>query len=176
MQIRPLFLESEYKFWIFSSAYESMKTPERLRPSCIVPSLSLFLAKDVNWCHDVTWHYVTWESEPALVNPIENPKINLATLTFDLWLSNRFQILSRSNSLPNGCMSNGSAERVLTDRHTHMHTRDRFYTLNRWRGREKALNPDSNWIRPSHIYIMYWALNYTTSLCIYIHNIYCISK
>ncbi len=124
MQIRPLFLESEYKFWIFSSAYESMKTPERLRPSCIVPSLSLFLAKDVNWRHDVTWHYVTWESEPASVNPSENPKINLATLTFDLWPPNPFQILSRSNSPPVVRQTVQLRECWQTDTHTCTHGTD----------------------------------------------------
>ena len=41
-----------------------MKTPEHWRPSHIVPSLSVFLPKDVKWCHDVTlWrHSMKWSS------------------------------------------------------------------------------------------------------------------
>ncbi len=33
-------------------------------------------------------------------------------------------------------VTNGSAVRALTDRHTHAHTRDLLHTLDHWRGRE----------------------------------------
>ncbi len=72
-----------------------MKMPERWRSSRIVPSLSVFLPKDLKWCHamtshrDITWHNMIRQSEPAKVNQSDNLKItffNLATLTYDLGL------------------------------------------------------------------------------------------
>ncbi len=51
-----------------------MKTPERWRPSRIVPSLSLFLPKDVKWrravtSHDVSHYYPRWTATIIKVNP-----------------------------------------------------------------------------------------------------------
>ncbi len=43
---------------------DEMKMPELWRPSCVVPPLSVFLLKDIKWCHDITsWHHIVTCSE-----------------------------------------------------------------------------------------------------------------
>ncbi len=69
---------------------------------------------------------------------------NVPTLTIDLWpwTSNSSEGLSRSSLLPNFRSVRQTVhlwERWITDRHTHTHRPDRFYTLDRWRGREKSI-------------------------------------
>ncbi len=113
---------------------------------------------DVTWRHDIvpwrqvtsqrysTWHHIIWPREPAQINLSENHAFqpsNLdlwpTTLTFELIRD----IVKVNPSTKSGvCTFNGSAGKALTDEHTdtqkHRHTdrRDRFHTLDRWRGRE----------------------------------------
>ena len=133
-----------------------MEMHECWRPSCVVPSLSVFLLKDVKWHHEVTlWCHVTsWRHAVMSYGVISHDKMNLYNLhkshnqkvrksCFSKWrprpLTLSFKLLRdviKGNvhiefrvHIPNG-----SAVRVLTDRQTDR--RDRFYTLDRWRGRE----------------------------------------
>ncbi len=113
--------------WIFLSLnvillYWRTKQYEKVWALTALPRRALFVSILVQRCHDVTpWRHVTswrhtvrshdiiimsWQSEPAQINPSENPKItffNLATLSFDLWPwpSNLSEILSRSTPPPN---------------------------------------------------------------------------
>ena len=113
---------------------------------------------DITWRHavtsydlvmshrDVIWCHVTWQSESAKVHPLETLKIrlcDLVTLTFDPWPwpLNLAEIISRSFATPNFVTLGQTVqpwERWLTDTQTHRFTdrRDRFHTLDRWRGRE----------------------------------------
>ncbi len=140
-----------------------MKTPERWRA---LPRRALFVSilaqkssKDVKTSRrDVTWRYdvVLWRHMMSGVMTkwlcaiyightiTKSQKITffkMVTLPFDLWpwLSNLSEILSRAMFLPN-CRSVAQTvqpwERWQTD--TQTHRRDRFYTLDRWRGREKV--------------------------------------
>ncbi len=143
----------------------NMKTPERWRalPQRALFA-SIFAQKSFNyvktsctWRHDVvpsrhmtSWCDVTWRhfvmTECTNINLSETSEItffNLATLTFDLWPwpLNLAEIISRSFPLPNFVTLGQTVqpwERWLTDTQTHRLTdrRDRFYTLDRWRGRE----------------------------------------
>ncbi len=75
---------------------------------------------------------------------------NLATLTFDLWPcpSNSYGIWSSLSHTPNFVFLPGTLqlwEHSLTDRHTHR--MDRFYTLDRWRGREKLCFSAAPWLQ-----------------------------
>ncbi len=78
------------------------------------------------------WHHMTWQSEPAQVNPSENPKFtfsNLVTLTFNLgtWPSNSSEISSRSTSPPNfAYVTVHLWDRWQISGRTHR--RDQFYT------------------------------------------------
>ncbi len=143
----------------------TMKTPERWRAlprralfvSILAKKSSKGCQDVMPWRHtmtswrrtvtsrDVTWRQVSWQTG-SVIHPSETSEItffNLATLTFDLWPwpSNSSEILSRSTPPPNFgsvCQTVQPWERSQTDTRTHTHTdrRDRFYTLDRWRGRE----------------------------------------
>ncbi len=142
------------------------------RPSATCPLCQYSCPKFVKGCQDVMlwrhdvvpWrHDVPWPScsdKLDLHNTIKRLKItffNMATLNFDLWPwpSNSSETLSRSIMTLNF----GSVRQTvrpwecqLTDRHTrtHTHTRDRFYTLDRWRGRE--------WRIPLHGFLKYFCI------------------
>ncbi len=88
------------------------------------------------WRHAMTlWRHMTWQSEPALVNPSENPKItffDLATLTFNLQTHPIYchgQTVYQILGPPIDRFSRESADRE-TDR------QDQFYTLDHWGGKE----------------------------------------
>ncbi len=138
-----------------------MKTPERWRA---LPRHALFASTfgqksskdvktsrhDATWRHDVvpwrhmtSWCDVAWRpfvmTECTNCNLSETSEITFFNL--DLWpMTLTFELIRdikvNASTKYWVCMSNGSAVRVLTDRHTHTHGRNRFYTLDRWRGRE----------------------------------------
>ena len=136
-----------------------MKTPERWRA---LPRCALFGSilgqkllrdvktsrRDVTWRRAVTSHDVRCHDQMALCNlhrshHKKSRKITffkMATLTFDLWPwpLNLSEILSKAMFLPNFrpvAQTVQAWERWQTD--TLTDRRDLFYTLNRWRGREK---------------------------------------
>ncbi len=104
--------------------------------------------RDVTWCHDV----MPWHNMPSCVmtkwictrQPIRNSRITFSTwrpwpMTLTLKLvQDIVKIHPHTNFHIR--MSNCSAVRALTDGQTHRWTdrRVRFYTLDRWRGRELA--------------------------------------
>ncbi len=105
----------------------------------------------VLWCHNVMlWRHMTsgvMKNWPCVIHPAETSKItffqpgdlDLWPMTFELI---RDIVKVNASTKFRVCMSNGSAVRALTNRHTHTRTdrhtdrRDQFYTLDRWRGRE----------------------------------------
>ena len=147
----------------------TMKTPERWRalPRCalFVSILAQKLSKDVKTAHcDVMWRhrravtscYVRWQDKMALCNlhrshhkkklenhNFENDDLDLWPMTLTFELIRDIVIFNQPTKFWVRT-SNGSVGRVLTDKHTHTQT-DRFYTLDRWRGREQCclLNVDS---------------------------------
>ncbi len=96
-------------------------------------------------CCDTTWCQLSCQNGSAQstqVTSSKNPIFKCGDL--DLWpMTLTFKlgwdfIMVILHTKFRGPKSNGSARRELTNRHTDGHTdgRDRFYTLDRWRGRE----------------------------------------
>ena len=90
-------------------------------PSRDVPSLSVFLAKRVKWCHDFTWHHyvILWNTWHVKVNPYT-----------------RFWVLM-SNKLT-----------MSWQMHTHTDNagkQDHFYNLDSWHVKDKTAGVYDNY-------------------------------
>ena len=104
--------------------------------------------RDAMWCYDVTWPHdiMVWRHMTSFVmstwcrNKCRNFTFsNMATLTFDLDLDLIQDIMKVHTSIKFWVRtSNYSAVQTVQRWQTHTHRRDRFHTLNRWRGREKV--------------------------------------
>ncbi len=99
------------------------------------------------WRHAVTSHNVLCHNKKALSNLHRTHHKNVLKSRFLKWrpwpMTLTFKLVRdfvKVNISTKFCVrnSNGTAVRVLTNwrTHTHTDTRDRFYTLDRWRGRE----------------------------------------
>ncbi len=144
-----------------------MKTPERWRPSRFVPSLSVFSPHyKPGWRHIMTsydvvmsWRDVTWRCEVIVWHQITYyvMKVNESRPTYKKlreimffsrwrpWPSNLSEMSSRYTPPPNfrsvpQAIQLGECWQTNTHTDAQTHRQDRFYTLDRWRGRELVLS------------------------------------
>ncbi len=115
--------------------------PSRVMPpcqySCPKTSNNVMLSCDVIWRDKVNMHRSTHLK--IRKSGFSTPR--LWPLTLSPWPSNSSEIFSMSTS-PSVCQTVWLGERWLTDTLAHTHRPDRFYTFDRWCGREKGQRND----------------------------------
>ena len=100
-----------------------MKTLEHWRPPATCLPCQYSCQQYVMTCREVTWRHRTWQSVPVQANPSENHVFQRSNL--DLWpMTLTFQLIRDMVKVNLSTkfwvrMSNGSAGRALTNRHTH---------------------------------------------------------
>ncbi len=93
----------------------------------------------VTSCRDILCHHISWQNESIQVNQSETPKSHFTTwlpwhLTYDLGLD-----IIRVNPYTKFWVRTSTVQpRESWQMHTQTDRRDRFYTLDRWRRREKV--------------------------------------
>ncbi len=101
--------------------------------------------------HDNTWHLMSWQ-RVCMGQPIrsfENPRFSTwrpwpLTYNLDLRTHARYYQGTYLYQILGPYFEPFSQESA--DRHTHTHRRDRFHTLDRWRGREQCILGQFNYV------------------------------